>query len=55
MIANISRFKKSELLEVMGTDYILLAKAKGIGGTYIMPRIRLAEKKYITPFETMRP
>ena len=30
-IATVSRFLRSEMLEVLGSDYILLAKAKGIG------------------------
>lgn len=29
-IANIARFTRSEMIEVMGTDYVLLAQAKGI-------------------------
>lgn len=30
-IATVSRFLRSEMLEVLGSDYILLARAKGIG------------------------
>ncbi|MEI5906528.1 oligopeptide ABC transporter permease [Bacillus spongiae] len=36
VIANIARFMRSEMLEVLGSDYILLARAKGISSAAIV-------------------
>lgn len=36
VIATVARFMRSELLEVLSSDYIMLAKAKGISGRGIM-------------------
>jgi oligopeptide transport system permease protein len=33
VVATIARFARTEMLEVLGSDYILLAKAKGISKT----------------------
>ncbi|MBM7693957.1 oligopeptide transport system permease protein [Peribacillus deserti] len=50
VIANISRFMRTELLEVMASDYIMLAKAKGISqsGIIIKHAIRNALIPVIT-------
>lgn len=37
-IASIARFTRSEMLEVLGSDYMLLAEAKGISGTALIFR-----------------
>lgn len=37
-IATVSRFLRSEMLDVLGSDYILLAKAKGINQTKLVIR-----------------
>jgi len=36
VIASIARFMRSEMLEVMGSDYITLAKAKGLSGASVV-------------------
>lgn len=36
VISNIARFMRTELIEVLGTDYILLAKAKGLSRPVII-------------------
>ncbi|WP_026693279.1 oligopeptide ABC transporter permease [Peribacillus kribbensis] len=51
VIANISRFMRTELLEVMGSDYIMLAKAKGMSGTGII--IKHALRNALIPVITI--
>ncbi|KUP07520.1 peptide ABC transporter permease [Bacillus coahuilensis m2-6] len=36
--ATIARFARTEMLEVLGSDYIVLARAKGVSGTKIITR-----------------
>jgi oligopeptide transport system permease protein len=36
VIANVARFTRSEMIEVMGSDYILLAQAKGISKRHLI-------------------
>jgi len=38
VISTIARFTRSEMLEVMGQDYITLAKSKGLGGLAVIVR-----------------
>ena len=36
-MASIARFSRNEMVEVMGSDYMLLAESKGISGAPLMP------------------
>lgn len=38
VVSTVARFTRSEMLEVMGQDYITLAKAKGISGVAVIAR-----------------
>lgn len=40
-IASIARFTRTEMIEVMGSDYILLAESKGISGVHLILRHQL--------------
>lgn len=40
-IATVARFTRTELLEVLGTDYILLAESKGISGPQLIIKHQL--------------
>ncbi|MBM7647546.1 oligopeptide transport system permease protein [Bacillus ectoiniformans] len=51
VIATVARYMRSELLEVLSSDYIMLARAKGISGTGIM--VKHAVRNALIPIITL--
>lgn len=51
VIATVARFMRSELLEVLDSDFVLLAKAKGIGGHEVL--IKHAIRNALIPVITI--
>jgi peptide/nickel transport system permease protein len=49
--ASLTRYLRSSLLEVLGQDYVMTARAKGLRGSYVI--VRHALRNALIPFVTV--